>query len=764
MPNKITLKELAEKIADPNVPKSELAAYFRAVPSKTIPFGTDIELNEFLVEDAARRGQMAINIFNSYFAERRQRAYQQKISQGWPGIRLFAEGDSWFEYPDPFGACDDIVDCLTNIYAIYCVSAAGDTLENMVAHSGEWESLLGRLNPDGFMFSAGGNDIAGPELRTYLKDFSPEHAETGHLTPKYAEFLARVEQAYDGFFGRLNTRFPAMHIFCHGYDWTLPQQGGQWLGPQFAAKNIPFRLWAPIVRGMVDDFNAALERIAAKYPGRVHYINCRGAIGGLAEWKDELHARDPGCLRVAGRFRTAIDAVFPELARAGQTFNPRAPLLPQAVAQPAPAAPARAGTRVAPRPQAGAVARSDVEPFAVTHPDPSYVIIEMFGGDNNLSSYVAQDMAEMVAGSQGHITTIGIADYANAPASIVEVGQNGVRVLEEWGEIDTGDPEVLSRFLTRALITYPNARKAIGLYDHGTGVFDETDASENLTFRRMASVPRAQRSRSWPQRRLFFPKGKLIGQPNLRAMLHDDTNGGLLTNMEASRMLEVSFRKAGFNGKVDLIFSDTCLNGMIEVLEQLKAYATCVVGSSDLEPGAGWNYTRWFSMMNASPPSGPEDWAKLAVSAFHDEYLPQPNLYPCTMGAFRGVNEITSRFKDLITAAKVEGPGGFFVLDQARAGSQGFANRDTYDIQDFASRIAPIATAPEMKAAAAALSTACDTARIHAIALGPMVAKSRGLAFWFPGSSYSFAATRDTYAPLAFNQATGWQDYLSQYR
>jgi hypothetical protein len=758
MPNKLTLKELAAKIANPNVPKSELAAYFRAVPSKTVPFATDIELNEFLVEDAVRRGQMAINIFNSYFAERRQRAYQQKISHGWPGVRLFAEGDSWFEYPDPFGDCDDVVDCLSNIYAIYCVSAAGATLENVVARAGEWESLLGQLKPDGFMFSAGGNDIAGPELRTYLQDFSPEHEETGHLTPKYAAFLARVEHVYDSVFGRLSTRFPAMHIFCHGYDWTLPQRGGRWLGPQFAAKNIPAALWAQVVRGMIDDFNVTLARTAAKYDDLVHYVDCRGAIGGVAEWRDELHARDPGCLRVAGRFRTAIDAVFPDLARAGQTFNPRAPVLPQALAQPAAAARSATGT------PPGRAARSDIEPFAVTHSDPSYVVIEMFGGDNNLNAFVAQDTAEMVAGNPGNITTIAIADYANAPASIIEVGRNGIKVLEEWGEIDTGDPEVLSRFLTRALITYPNARKAIGFWDHGTGVFDETDTSENLTFRRMVSLPRGQRSRSRPQRRLFFPKGRLIDQPHIRSMLHDDTNGGLLTNMEASRMLEVSFRKAGFDGKIDLIFSDTCLNGMIEVLEQLKGYASCVVGSSDLEPGAGWNYTRWFSMMGVTPPAGPEDWARLAVSAFHDEYLPKPDLYPCTMGAFRGVNEITSRFKDLITAAKVEGPGGFFVLDQARAGSQGFANRDTYDIQDFASRTAQIASASAMKAAAEGLSAACDAACIHAIALGPMVAKSRGLAFWFPGSSYSFAATSQTYAPLAFNQATGWQDYLSQYR
>ena len=76
-----------------------------------------------------------------------------------------------------------------------------------------------------------------------------------------------------------------------------------------------------------------------------------------------------------------------------------------------------------------------------------------------------------------------------------------------------------------------------------------------------------------------------MANPSARAMLHDDTNGGVLTNLEAEGVLKAAFKRAGMTGKVDLIFSDTCLNGMIEVAEQLKDYATCIVGSEELEPG-----------------------------------------------------------------------------------------------------------------------------------------------------------------------------------
>jgi hypothetical protein len=363
------------------------------------------------------------------------------------------------------------------------------------------------------------------------------------------------------------------------------------------------------------------------------------------------------------------------------------------------------------------------------------------------------------------VATLALADFANAPAAVIEIGSDGPKVLEQWGEIDTGDPEVLARFLARALSTYPNARKAIGFWDHGTGVFDETDASEKLTFQQMMSVPRSQCTRSRPRRRLFFPKGKLTDLPKIRAMLHDDTNGGLLTNLEAGKLLEVAFSAAGRSGdKVDLIFSDTCLNGMIEVLEQLKDYAVCIVGSSDLEPGAGWDYRRWYSLVCSTPPAAPEDWARQAVQAYGEEYTPRPHLHPCTMGAFRSNNGITAAFGRLVSAAASEGAGAFFVLDQARAGAQGFANRDTYDILDFAQRVASLASTSSLKGAAKDLSDACDQARIESVALGRVAARSHGLAFWFPGSQYALASARETYERLAFNIATGWIEYLDRHR
>ena len=409
-----------------------------------------------------------------------------------------------------------------------------------------------------------------------------------------------------------------------------------------------------------------------------------------------------------------------------------------------------------------------LKPFAASMPDAEFVIIEMFGGDNNLSQFVYQDLQEMAAGLKGKMAVIGLTDLADKPASVVEVTPSGgIQSLEDWGEIDTGDPEVLLKFVAQALMTYPNARKAIGFWDHGTGVFDETDASEKLLSRRMNSVSREDRSRSFPARRLFFPKSALIDDPETRGMLHDDTNGGVLTNLEAAHMIRAAFQAAGQQGKIDVIFSDTCLNGMIEVVEELAPYAHCVVGSPELEPGDGWDYEQFTKLMGASPPATPGDWGKLAVEAFNIGYEPQTKKYPCTLAAVKSDNQITAMFKALLEATRSEGGfDSFFFLDHARAKAQCFARKDTYDLQNFAERLALIAQngKPKMAQAARDLVGACEAARVHNCCLGKTVVDSKGLAFWFPSNRAMMGRDIGTYERLTFSTKTGWSDFLKEFR
>lgn len=115
---------------------------------------------------------------------------------------LVAEGDSWFDYLPG----TDIINCLQRYYgySIHSYAKAGDTLENMIYGTNinkHFErispsintvlSRLGEEKPKIFLFSGGGNDIAGDEFESYLN-----HKDSGLHT-------VRVKGARVGFVSNL---------------------------------------------------------------------------------------------------------------------------------------------------------------------------------------------------------------------------------------------------------------------------------------------------------------------------------------------------------------------------------------------------------------------------------------------------------------------------------------------------------------------------------------------------------------------------------
>ncbi len=410
---------------------------------------------------------------------------------------------------------------------------------------------------------------------------------------------------------------------------------------------------------------------------------------------------------------------------------------------------------------------SQMQPFAIDLDTITHVVIELFGGDNNLSSFVMEDLQEMAAGNNGSFAVIALTDFEAEQASVkVLTPDKGLRTVESLGEIDTGDPDTLAEFLARALITAQDVpHKALGFWDHGSGVFDEYDPDEIYIERRLRAVPRHLRSRSRAARRLFVSPSRFAAQPRMRAMLHDDTNGGVLTNYEAHGVLKSAFNMAGIAGSaIDLIFSDTCLNGMIEVLDQFKEFAGVVVASEDLEPGDGWDYYEWFNRMSANPPADGEAWGQQAVEAFEAGYIHKPFQHPCTLGAFRTNNDVTANMKSLIDALDTHQNDGMNWVKLAILDTQSFAQHDTFDISDFAKRLKNTAASDDVHQACDKVLSAFDEARVHSIALGDVVKDSNGLAFWYPTSKYSYHDVVSTYKKLNFDQATGWSGYLDRYR
>ena len=53
--------------------------------------------------------------------------------------------------------------------------------------------------------------------------------------------------------------------------------------------------------------------------------------------------------------------------------------------------------------------------FDVRDSDVTHVVIELFGGDNNLSRFVVEDLREMASGTRGNFATLALTDVEELP-------------------------------------------------------------------------------------------------------------------------------------------------------------------------------------------------------------------------------------------------------------------------------------------------------------------------------------------------------------
>ena len=284
--------------------------YLKPAQLRALPLAPIVTVDETKVELPRNRGIIGLSVksLNDRANRKRLAAYEAKIRDGWKGLKLLAEGDSWFLYPI---LLKDIVDNLSNDYAVYSVAAAGDTLENMLRGTAELEAKIKEHQFNGMLLSAGGNDIAGDLLRSYLTTNKlPPKPASDYLNDRFDAFISGTREKLGGLFDGLTSRFPDLKIFCHGYDWPFPRRIGLWLEPAMLAQQVPEEVQPAVLKLMIDRYYEMLGSLAEKYRDRVFVADCRGSVGAITEWFDELHPFNAGYTRAAGRFRSAINQVF----------------------------------------------------------------------------------------------------------------------------------------------------------------------------------------------------------------------------------------------------------------------------------------------------------------------------------------------------------------------------------------------------------------------------------------------------------------------
>lgn len=228
---------------------------------------------------------------------------------------ILAIGDSWFWYPLPGGSlATSLARLVAPRHAVLAFGNNGaeafDYVNGVYAHG--IDRALDRYG-DGLsavFVSGGGNDFAGfNDLRPLLgldcsSCASPDACfNHGAMAGDLEELFDRVQSYHIELFDTIAARVPAAaRIFVHNYDYAIPTGKGVfgkgWLKPALLAARVPLPLHEGCVRVLIDTLSDRLRSLAARYAGRVVFVDSRGTLAA-GEWANELHPKGAGFDHIA---------------------------------------------------------------------------------------------------------------------------------------------------------------------------------------------------------------------------------------------------------------------------------------------------------------------------------------------------------------------------------------------------------------------------------------------------------------------------------
>lgn len=244
--------------------------------------------------------------------------------------QVVAEGDSWFDYTPG----TDLIDCLRRYhgYSIKNYANAGDTLENMIygtkfnkesfepTESTIYKVLrkIEEIRPKVFLFSGGGNDIAGDVFGSYLN-----HSGTALpvLRDRYLDYIINVffKKCCEDLIKKVSDISPETHIVMHGYAHTLPTGkgvslfgfsfAGPWLRPALISKRIfDESVQKETVAVIINAYNEMLRGLDQSNPN-FHYVDLRPIIDPENDWVNELHLKNSAYARAANKINEVIKGI-----------------------------------------------------------------------------------------------------------------------------------------------------------------------------------------------------------------------------------------------------------------------------------------------------------------------------------------------------------------------------------------------------------------------------------------------------------------------
>jgi hypothetical protein len=241
-------------------------------------------------------------------------------------LQVFAEGDSWFDYPIPFFG-GGVIPRLQNKLGvpILNLAKAGDEVRFMLGV--EERKILVRQLTDGcpaggpwdaLLFSGGGNDIVANPMALWVRDFDPAVPAKDLIhQPRFNAALELVRAGYEDLISLRDALSPGTQLVFHGYDFAIPDGRGvcfmgPWLKPTFDLRKFPVTSAKrfEVVKAMLKQFAELL--LSLERPNSVTFINTQGTlVPNPASWHNELHPSKDGFNKFANLFHAKLKALFP---------------------------------------------------------------------------------------------------------------------------------------------------------------------------------------------------------------------------------------------------------------------------------------------------------------------------------------------------------------------------------------------------------------------------------------------------------------------
>ena len=344
--------------------------------------------------------------------------------------------------------------------------------------------------------------------------------------------------------------------------------------------------------------------------------------------------------------------------------------------------------------------------------------------DNNLNSTAEDDLESLRKGSLYSdiqiIVQLDRWEFVDTQETIrYHIKRGDIEEIKRLGETNTGNPQILKKFIEESAKAYPSEKLIVVIWSHGTGVDDFDIYSAN--------------------REHYFIHKEDIEKI---AISFDDSAKDFLDNIELQKALDVDI-------PIDIIGFDACLMGMFEIAYQLRDNANYMVASQSVEPIYGWDYSRILEELDINIESS--FIAEKLVKFYGDYYKHKP--YDTTQSAYN-LRFIDSVAKSLDSFSKVllEHLEDRKDLKYSLLSSQLFNRNNNIDLIDFIKNIQSRVQIEQLEPYSKKLLEELDRFIIANYNMGHRVRDANGVSLYFPSKIRPFKETFEIYEKLDFSK------------